>query len=103
MSRPALPIRVFHVWAAFGYHIPVGTLTGLVARILIHHADTPKQLDYTVRRTFAVDRSAVRFLGDSARLLRSPGGPTAAYIAAGEYVVSGRSATDSTRSVRLRL
>jgi hypothetical protein len=48
---------LIHVWAAFEYHIPVGPLSGLLARILIHHAETPKQLDYTVRRTFAVDRA----------------------------------------------
>jgi hypothetical protein len=48
---------LIHVWAAFEYHIPVGPLTGLLARILIHHAETPKRLDYTVRRTFAVDRA----------------------------------------------
>jgi hypothetical protein len=43
--------------AAFEYHIPVGPLSGLLAEILIHYAEAPKQLDYTVRRTFAVDRA----------------------------------------------
>jgi hypothetical protein len=47
---------LIHVWAAFEYQLPVGPLTSLLARILIHHAETPKQLDYTVRRTFAVER-----------------------------------------------
>jgi hypothetical protein len=49
---------LIHVWAAFEYHLPVGPLTRLLARILIHHADTPKQLNYTVRRTFSVDRAS---------------------------------------------
>jgi hypothetical protein len=48
---------LIHVWAAFEYRIPVGPLSGLLARILIHHAETPRRLDYTIRRTFAVDRA----------------------------------------------
>ena len=48
---------MIHIWAAFEYRIPVGPLSGLLARILIHHAQTPRRLDYTVRRTFAVDHA----------------------------------------------
>jgi hypothetical protein len=50
---------LIHVWAAFEYRIPVGPLSSLLARVLIHHAETPRRLDYTVRRTFAVDRMSV--------------------------------------------
>jgi hypothetical protein len=47
---------LIHVWAAFEYDIPVGPLRRLLAGILLHYAG-PKQLSYTVRRTFAVDRT----------------------------------------------
>ncbi|MGW3962377.1 hypothetical protein ACWED2_21335 [Amycolatopsis sp. NPDC005003] len=46
-----------HVWAAFEYHVPVGPVSRLLARILIHHTRTPRKLDYTVRRTFRVDQA----------------------------------------------
>ncbi|MBP2324858.1 hypothetical protein JOF56_005243 [Kibdelosporangium banguiense] len=48
---------LIHVWGAFEYHIPVGPFSRLLARVFIHHAKTPKRLNYTVRRTFAVDQA----------------------------------------------
>jgi hypothetical protein len=48
---------LIHVWAAFEYQLSVGPLTRRLAKILIYHAETPEHLDYTVRRTFAVDRT----------------------------------------------
>ena len=56
LSVPGEAVLI-HVWAAFEYHIPVGPLSRLLARILIHHGKTPRHLDYTVRRTFCVDQA----------------------------------------------
>jgi hypothetical protein len=43
-----------HVWGAFEYHIPVGSVARMLARLFINYRKTPTQLDYTVRRTFSV-------------------------------------------------
>ena len=52
----ALPgeAELVHVWAAFHYTIDVGPATRFLARIFVSHAKAQSQLDYTVRRTFAI-------------------------------------------------
>ena len=52
----ALPGKadLVHVWAAFHYTIQVGLPTRLLARVFVSEAKGQWQLDYTVRRTFAI-------------------------------------------------
>jgi hypothetical protein len=52
----ALPGKadLVHVWAAFHYTVQAGPLTRFFARIFVSNANAQRQLDYTVRRTFAL-------------------------------------------------
>jgi hypothetical protein len=47
-------VQLVHVWAAFAYHMQVGRIAWLLARVFTHRPED-KVVEYTVRRTFNLD------------------------------------------------